>query len=85
MDPETKKLLEETLALSKENNKILHALHRSLRLQRIMTILYWVFIICSAVGAFWLIQPYIDAISGSSGGNSQSGSDLLKSYQDLLK
>jgi hypothetical protein len=85
MDPETKKLLEETLELSRENNKILHSLRRSLRLQRIMTILYWVFIIGSAVGALWLVQPYIDAISGSSGASSQSGSDLLKSYQDLLK
>jgi hypothetical protein len=84
MDEETKKMLEETLALSKENNKILHSLRRSLRMQRIMTILYWVFIIGSAVGAFWLVQPYIDAITGSSSG-SQSGSDLLKSYQDLLK
>ena len=71
MDPESQKLLEETLALSKENNEILHSIRRSMRMARFMSILYWVFIIGSAVGAFYLIQPYIEQLKDVySGANS---------------
>ena len=62
MDPESQKLLEENLALSKENNEMLHSIRRSMRMARFMSILYWVFIIGSAVGAFYLIQPYIEQL-----------------------
>ncbi len=62
MDPESKKLLLDTLALTKENNDILHAMKRSLRIQRVMTFIYWFFIIGSAVGAYYIIQPYIDQL-----------------------
>ncbi|OGI58111.1 hypothetical protein A3C60_01145 [Candidatus Nomurabacteria bacterium RIFCSPHIGHO2_02_FULL_37_45] len=68
MDPEFKKLLEETFELAKENNDMLHSMRRSMRLQRIMSILYWVFIIGSAVGAYYLIQPYIDQLTNIYGG-----------------
>ncbi|OGI65184.1 hypothetical protein A3A95_03985 [Candidatus Nomurabacteria bacterium RIFCSPLOWO2_01_FULL_39_18] len=64
MDPESKKLLEETLALAKENNSILHSMRRSMRFQRMMTILYWVLIIGSALGAYYFIQPYIEQLIG---------------------
>lgn len=60
MNPEEKKLLEETHRLAEENNALLHKMNRSMRWARIMRIVYWVFIIGSAVGAFYLIQPYID-------------------------
>ena len=71
MDHESQKLLEETLALSKENNEILHSIRRSMRMARFMSILYWVFIIGSAVGAFYLIQPYIEQLKDVySGANS---------------
>lgn len=60
MDPESKKLLQDTFELTEENNKMLHSMKRSMQMARIMSILYWVFIIGSAVGAYYLIQPYID-------------------------
>ncbi len=62
MDPESKKLLEETLALSQENNKILHGMRRSMRMARLMSIVYWTIVIGSAVGAFYLLQPYLDGV-----------------------
>lgn len=71
MDPEERKLLEETHALTQENNKILHSMRRSLRWQRIMSTLYWVIVIGSAIGAFYLLQPYLlslmDAYDAASG------------------
>jgi hypothetical protein len=71
VDPEAKQLLKDTFNLAQENNKILHSLRRSMRLARIMSILYWALIIGSAVGAYYFIQPYIDQLMGVYG-NAQS-------------
>ena len=77
MSPEEKQLLKRSLELAQENNDILHSMQRSMRLQRIMSILYWVFIIGSAVGAYYFIQPYIESITGAYGGASSSFKDLF--------
>ena len=76
MDEESKQLLEETLELAKENNEMLHAMRRSMRFQRIMSMLYWTLIIGSAIGAYYYIQPYIDQLLGV----YTSASDTLKSF-----
>ncbi len=62
MDPESKKLLEETFELSKDNNNMLHSMRRSQRIANIMSFIYWIFIIGSAVGAFYLLQPYFNQV-----------------------
>ena len=85
MDPESKKLLEDTYVLVKENNKMLHSLLRSIRISRLMSIIYWVFIIGSAVGAYYLIQPYVDQLIGVYGGaksNLESVDSLLDSFNN---
>lgn len=63
MSPEEKEMLKRSVALAEENNNILRSMRRSMRLARAMSVLYWVFIIGSAVGAYYLIQPYIQAIN----------------------
>ena len=68
MDPESKKLLEDTFVLAQENNKMLHSLMRSMRISRIISILYWVIIIGSALGAYYFIQPYINQLIDIYGG-----------------
>ena len=78
MDPESKKLLEESLALAKDNNSMLHSMRRSMRMQRAMTAIYWLFIIGSAIGAYYFIQPYLDQVIGLYGG----ASDVLKQFQN---
>jgi len=72
MNPEEKVLLERTLKLSEENNQILRAIQRSMRLARIMSIVYWVFIIGSAIGAYYLIQPYLEQLMGIYSGTKDS-------------
>lgn len=84
MDPESKKLLEETFNLAQENNKMLHSIRRSMRLARIMSFVYWALIIGSAVGAYYFIQPYIDQLIGIYGG-AQSNLDSIGSILDSLK
>ena len=44
MDPQSKKLLEDTYALVEENNKILQGLRRHMRTQRVISLIYWIFI-----------------------------------------
>ena len=84
MDSESKKLLEDTFALAQENNKMLHSIRRSMVLARLMTFVYWVLIIGSAVGAYYFIQPYIDQLIGIYGG-AQSNLDSIGSMFDSLK
>ncbi|MFZ3011889.1 MAG: hypothetical protein WA060_02760 [Minisyncoccia bacterium] len=76
MDPEGRRLLEETYRLVEDNNKTLHDIKRSMMWSRVMRVIYWVFIIGSAVGAFYLLQPYIDQVKDLYSG----ASDILESF-----
>ncbi len=85
MTPEERELFERSIALAEENNDILRSIQRSMRLARIMSIIYWLFIIGSAVGAYYLIQPYIEQLMGIYGG-AKSGIDVsIDSLGDLFK
>jgi hypothetical protein len=80
MTPEEKELLKRAVAIGEENNDILRSMQRSQRLASIARWIYWIFIIGSAVGAYYLIQPYINAITGAAGGAKSSWSDILNSF-----
>jgi len=82
MTPEEKSLLERTYKLAEENNALLTKMLRSSRLTLALKIAYWVVILLVTFGAFYFIQPYLDAISGTTGDGtgSSTGSSL-----DMLK
>jgi hypothetical protein len=61
MDPEIKKLI----ALTEDNNRMLHRLIRDLRWRRFIMFLKWAVIIGLAVGLFWWLQPFIENIRGT--------------------
>ncbi len=85
MDPESKKLLEDTYRLAEDNNKMLHSVRRSMRIGRIMTIIYWVLIIGSAFGAYYFVQPYLTQLIEVYGGtktNFQNFGSMLKSFSN---
>ena len=86
MTPEERELLQRSVELAEENNSILHAMRRSMRLARIMSIIYWVVIIGSAIGAFYLIQPYLESIIGIYGGakDTMGGLGSIDGIKDLL-
>lgn len=62
MDSEEKEMLEETLELAKENNKMLQALKRQMQWGRIFQIVRWVIIVGAAVGAYYYIEPYLTSL-----------------------
>ena len=77
MSPEERELLEKSVNLAEENNEILRAMRRSMRIARIMSFMYWIFIIGSAVGVYYLIQPYIDQLKSLYGG----ASDVINNFR----
>lgn len=92
MTPEERSLLERTYKLSEENNEILRSIRRSNRWSMALRIAYWAVILILSFGAYYLIQPYLTAITGGSVGgiqglendvnNAQNAANGLK---DLLK
>jgi hypothetical protein len=90
MTPEERSLLERTHKLAEENNEILRSIRRSNRISIAMRLLYWVVIIGISLGAFYLIQPYIEAVTGAyqsiSGVTTTDGTtESLTSVSSLLK
>ncbi len=69
--------------LAEENNKMLHALRRSARISRIISIIYWVLIIGSTVGAYYFIQPYIQQVYGIYSGAQGDLSNINGLLQNL--
>ena len=60
MDPELKQLMQDNLALSQDNNKILHSLRRTQRWNSFMRILYLLTIVAIAFGSYYFVQPYVN-------------------------
>jgi hypothetical protein len=76
MSPEERELLNRSVTLAEENNKILHSMRRSQRIGSIFRAVYWLFIIGSAVGAYYFIQLYLGSLLEVYGGGA---SDVFKS------
>jgi len=94
MTPDERSLLEETLALAKDNNKILRSIRSSNRIAMVMRVLYWVVIVALSFGAYYFIQPYFTLLtrmggSPATGGGLQGTLDQAQqaanSLRDLLK
>ena len=91
MDPEVKKLLEENLRISKENNQLLLKVRSVQKWAQITRIIYWFVIIGVSLGAFYFIQPYLGNIlnlysGGVSGINNVSDiSKNLKNQQESVQ
>lgn len=62
MDPESKKLLEDTYNLAEENNKMLRKVRGVQKREAIFSGLKWLVVIIIGVGSFYFLQPYIDFV-----------------------
>lgn len=81
MNEEEKKMLEETLALSKENNEMLHKVRGAQKQAAFFRFAYWAFIILAGVGAFYFIQPYVDSITGT----AKEVNTSINDFKSLLR
>ena len=64
-DLKIKEQVQENRRLIEENNKILKKISRNLAISTWIKIAYWVVILGVAFGSYYLIQPYLDAITGT--------------------
>ena len=78
MTPEERKLLEKTLQLTVENNFILHKQQRAATWSTAFRVVYWVFIIGASLGAYYLVQPYVEQVKGLYS-EARGGVDVLRS------
>ncbi len=85
MTPEERELLKRSIALAEENNDILRGIQRSMRLGRLMSLVYWLFIIGSAVGAYYVIQPYIEQLRTLYGLGQNNLNSNVNAVSDLLQ
>ena len=91
MSPEEHELLKKSADLAEENNDMLRKMQRSIRLGQTMTLVYWIFIVGGAVGAYYFIQPYLNQIMSTLGSYGATTSSLngsmsnVKSILDSLK
>ena len=86
MEPEDRKLLEETLKLSKENNKMLHKIRGVQKWQAFWSMLRIVIILGIALGAAYYLEPYFEkAVSIFNQVSSMNQSVSNISLEKLLK
>ena len=62
MDQESKQLLQNTLALAEENNKMLHKIRGVQKRSTFWQVLKLIVIIGIALGSFYYIEPYLNKI-----------------------
>ena len=85
MTPEEKALLQHVTAVAEENNAILKGIRRSQRIGRLFSIFYWLIIIGISLGAYIIIQPYLDKVTGAYNGaqsDLQSMSKIFNSFKN---
>jgi len=88
MDPESKRLLEETFALAEENNKMLHKVRSVQKWSAFWRTVKVILIIGIAFGAFYFMEPYLNKIIETYNyitGSAQKLNTSASSLQDLLK
>ncbi len=76
--------LDEILELTKENNRILHALRSAQRRASMFRLLYWLVVIGLGFGAFYYIQPYLEQIMGVYAG-AQSSIDSIQNATSSIQ
>jgi hypothetical protein len=62
MDPESKQLLQNTLELAEENNKLLHKIRGVQRRGAVWQVLKYLLILAIAFGSFYYVEPYLNKI-----------------------
>jgi hypothetical protein len=84
MTPEDRELLRHSIELGEENNAILRGIQRSMRISRAITIVYWLIIIGTSLGAYYFLQPYMEQIWGVYNG-AKSNLGQIGTVMDMIK
>jgi hypothetical protein len=86
MDPETRRLLEETHALARDNNQMLRAIRRHQWLSFFSNIIFWILMIVLPLYLYQAyLQPEISKFLSSYGVSAGPGQLNLPSSADVQK
>ena len=87
MDSESKKLLEETLVLARENNSILHKVRSVQKWSTYWQTLKILLIVGIGFGAFYFLEPFVNKFINIWNNISGSSQQEINSnpFQDFLK
>lgn len=83
MDPETKKLLEENLTLTRETNNLIKKIVSAQRWGRAFHLIYWIIIIGGSVGVYYFLQPVLGSVLGNYDALMNSVDKIQKTTQSL--
>ena len=78
MEPESKKLLEQTYKLAEENNTMLKKIRHAQKIASFVRSVYWVIVIGLGIGAFYFVQPYFESLTSF----FQDTSDSISNFKD---
>ncbi|OGG78611.1 hypothetical protein A3A36_01035 [Candidatus Kaiserbacteria bacterium RIFCSPLOWO2_01_FULL_52_12b] len=85
MDPELKRLLDETRALAKDNNRMLHAIRHHQWLSFVSTVIVWIIVLALPLYLYQqYLHPFVEKFSATSG-ITTSGPFGLPTTADLQK
>jgi len=86
MDSESRQLLQNTLALAEENNKMLHKIRGVQKRGTLWQVLKLIVIIGIALGSFYYLEPYLNKIVDLYNSISGMQQEINNSpFKDLLK
>jgi hypothetical protein len=87
MDPESKKLLEETFRLTKENNHMLHKVRSFQKWSSWWSMFKIIVIVGITLGSFYFLEPFVNKFIGIWNNVSGSQQENLNGspVQDFLK
>ncbi|MEI8270763.1 MAG: hypothetical protein WCG45_05325 [bacterium] len=86
MDPESKKLLEDTYQLTKDNNVILHKVRSIQKWQAFWSTLRIIILIGVTLGAAYYLEPYVAKVLTIFNQISTTGQVIdVSSLQNILK
>lgn len=93
MDTGDKDKLDELLELTRENNKILRAIHRKAIWGQVGTFIYWMFILGVVGWSYYYVQPYLNQymnayqtlLGATNSLNDKANTLDLSSLKDLIQ
>ncbi len=83
MDPELKKMVKETLDMTRENNAMLIKLRHAQKIANMYRVFYWLVIIFISFGSYYYVKPYLGTIFNYYGSMTGGAENISKSIPDL--
>jgi hypothetical protein len=83
MTPEERDLLNQSIKIAEENNKILRSMRRGARFSSFLKMIWWVVILGLFISSYYLVKPYLEVIMKGYG-EIQKGLETVNAVGDKM-